>query len=296
MEHYFAPPAEFREKFGAKLSGDQCRALCFAHRSPDFPPIEPARWPLKLVELSKQGGVHIVAGSAFYVPAWHPDNIDQLSLDDLTEYMVRDIAEGMDGTGVKAGLIGEVPAVNLESGSNVNNETRVLIASARASRLTGAAISTHSSFAARDEIEIMLQRSLDIIAGEGVGLSRVVIGHTKISEKADIGLFERLLKRGVYLEFDLLGDPWQDSGPMIEAIATLIQQGYAKQLLISHDIFTKFHLRRFGGNGLTYIHSVVIPSLREKGVSSAAIKQLIEDNPRRVLTFIQPQALLDNPE
>ena len=262
----------------------------------DLPPIEPARRPLKLVELSKQTGVHIIAGSAFYVPAWHPKNINQLSLDDLTEYMVRDIVEGMDGTGVKAGLIGEVPAVNLELGSTVNNETRILIASARAARLTGAAITTHSSFRAREEIEVMLQRSLDIIAREGVDLSRVAIGHVKISNKTNIELFERLLKRGVYLQFDVLGDPWQDSESMINAIATLMELGYSTQLLVSQDIFTKFHLRRFDGHGLSYIHSVVIPSLREKGVNEIAIRELIENNPRRVLTFVEPQPLLHTAE
>ena len=258
----------------------------------DLPPIEPARRPLKLVEISKQTGVHVVAGSAFYVPAWHPENIDQLSLDDLTEYMVRDIVNGMDNTGVKAGLIGEVPAVNLSLGADANNETRILIASARAGRLTGAALTTHSSFRVRDEMEVMLQRSLDIIAGEGLELSRVAIGHVKVSYKTDIDLFERLLKRGVYLQFDILGDPWQRSEPMIEAIATLIERGYSSQLLVSQDIFTKFHLRRFGGHGLSYIHSVLIPSLLEKGISMTAISDLVEHNPRRILTFVKPQALL----
>ena len=262
----------------------------------DMPPIEPARRPLKLVELSKETGVHIVAGTSFYIPGWHPENIDELTISDLTQYMVRDIVEGMDNTGVKAGLIGEVPAVDLELGSKGNNETRVLRAAGRASRLTGAAMSLHSSFDDRGEFEIMLHRSLDILEEEGVDLSRVAVGHVYVrpNAKGETTLLEGLLERGVYLEFDLLGYPGQDSTPTIDAIAKLIAGGYAGRLLVSQDICTKFHLSKYGGGGLTYVHTTLIPALRAKGASDIAIAQIIEDNPRQMLTFVQPKPLLAN--
>lgn len=262
----------------------------------DMPPIEAARSPLKLVELSKETGVHIVAGTSFYIPAWHPENIDELTISDLAQYMVRDIVAGMDNTGVRAGLISEVPAVDLELGPKSNNETRILRAAGRASRLTGAAMSLHSSFEDRDEIEIMLHRSLDILEEEGVDLSRVAVGHAYVrpSANSETTLLEGLLERGVYVEFDLLGSPGQDSAPTIDAIAKLIASGYAGQLLVSQDICTKFHLSKYGGGGLTYIHTTLIPALRTRGVGDIALAQIIEDNPRQMLTFVQPKPLLAN--
>ena len=258
----------------------------------DMPPIEEPRRPLKLVDLSRQSDVNIVVATSFYTEAWHPQNIDQLSISDLTRYMVTDIVEGMDGTDVKAGLVGEVPAVNMELGPNSNNETRILRAAARASRLTGAALSLHSSFNDREGIEIMLHRSLDIIEEEGVDFSRVIVGHVRPGPRADLALFEELLARGVYLEFDLLGDPEkEDSQRSIDTIASLIERGHGARLLVSQDIYTKFHLRKFGGEGLIYVHSVLLPALRDKGISEAAIDQIIEENPRQVLTFNPPQNL-----
>lgn len=255
----------------------------------DMPPIEEPRRPLKLVELSRQSNVHIIVGTSFYTPAWHPENIDQLSVNDLTHYMIKDIVQGMDGTGVKAGIIGEVPAVDLALGADTNNETRILRAAARASRLTGAALSLHTTFRDRPEMELMLHRGLDIIEEEGVDPSRVVMGHVRGAPHVDLALLERLLARGIYLQFDTLGDPMRDSQPSVDAIASLIDRGYESQLLVSQDIYTKFHLRKFDGAGLVYVHTVLLPELRDNRVPAAAINHILVENPRRVLTFVHPQ-------
>ena len=98
-------------------------------------------------------------------------------------------------------------------------------------------------------------------------------------------------KRDVCLEFDLLGSPGEDSTTTVDAIRTLISEGYAKQILVSQDIYTKFHLSKFGGEGLTYIHVTLIPTLRSQGLSETDIRQIIEDNPRQVLMFVQPKSL-----
>lgn len=261
----------------------------------EMPPIEPVRDVTKLVQLSRETEVHVVAGTAFYTRAWHPPNINELSINDLTRFMVIDLVEGMDGTGVKAGIVGEVPADHLELNPD-NNETRILRASARASRLTGAALSLHYTYG--DDTRAAILRSLDVIEEEGLDLSRVAAGHLHVPVASDpleaLAMFEAILARGVYLQFDLLGSPWTDvdSDATLDAIDELIKRGYASRILVSQDICSKFHLRKFGGPGLSYVHETLIPQLRARGTTAADITKIIELNPRALLTFESPKSLL----
>jgi phosphotriesterase-related protein len=261
----------------------------------EMPPIEPVRDVTKLVELSRETKVHVISGTAFYTRAWHPPNVNELSIDDLTRFMVVDLVEGMDGTGVKAGIVGEVPADDLELNPD-NNETRILRASARASRLTGAALSLHYTYG--DDTRAAILRSLDVIEQEGLDLSRVAAGHLHVPVGSDLletlAMFEAILARGANLQFDLLGSPEPDvdSKATLDAIDELIKRGYASRILVSQDICSKFHLRKFGGPGLSYVHETLIPELRSRGTTDADISKVIELNPRAILTFDSPQPLL----
>ena len=99
-------------------------------------------------------------------------------------------------------------------------------------------------------------------------------------------LLEDLLKRGVYLQFDVFGNPWQlkmNDKAAADAIVTLAKKGFSRQLLVSHDMCTKFHLTRFGGAGLQHIHRVILPYLRSNGLSDLQIQEIMISNPSRVL-------------
>jgi phosphotriesterase-related protein len=121
----------------------------------------------------------------------------------------------------------------------------------------------------------------------------VVVGHVASVASADLSFLESLLRRGVYLQFDVLGNPLDlelPNRPMVDAIETLIERGYAGRILVSHDVCTKFQLREYGGYGFTFVQSVLVPHLLRRGVSTRAIKEITVDNPRRILTFVKPAA------
>ena len=103
----------------------------------------------------------------------------------LVEMFMRDIREGIAGTGVKAAMLkcatdfqGVTPDVE-----------RVLRAMAKAHRATGVPISTHTHARTRSGLE--QQR---IFEEEGVDLSRVIIGHC--GDTTDFGYLERLMEKG----------------------------------------------------------------------------------------------------
>src|SRR5690606_22593833 len=62
----------------------------------------------KLKELSIRTGVKIIAGSGFYTQDTHPLEMENWKAEDIANNIVRDFIEGIDGTEIKAGIIGEI--------------------------------------------------------------------------------------------------------------------------------------------------------------------------------------------
>ena len=239
------------------------------------------RDPEALLRVSQASGLNVVMGAGWYQKALHPPDMAERTVEELTAIVVRDVTAGAQGTSIRSGIIGEV-GVNgkpLEA-----NELKSVRASARAARITGAPMTLHS-FATNDEMMTVL----DVIASEGVELSRVVMGHTG---GKDMEYLKRLFQRGVFVEWDYMGQaplPPAADAQRIESIAAVINAGYADHVLLAHDICTPAQLKRNGGGGYTYISNAILPGLKAKGISDETIRRIMVDNPRRALTFVAPQ-------
>lgn len=245
------------------------------------------RDPAKLVEVARRSGIPIVMGGGWYRSAWHPAGHADRDVASLTDEIVRDITVGVGDSGVRAGIIGEVSAMEIVTDPHDSAEVKGVRAAARASRLTGAAITLHQWV--RDGVA--LARTLDIIEQEGGDLTRVVVGHIDAVSAAKIPQLVAIAKRGVTLEFDLFGtpytlsDPRLDARPMADAIVALVKAGYAERLLMSHDVCTKIQQKAYGGKGFDYLLTQVVPYLQQRGVSAAQVRTIMVENPRRVLAF-----------
>lgn len=248
------------------------------------------RNPQMLADIAERSGLHIVMGTGWYLSAWHPDEMNELSVDELTASIVKDLVEGVGDTEIRAGIIGEVSAMYISTSPEYSAEARALRAAARASRLTGAALSLHQWI--RDGE--MLELTLRILEEEGADLSRVILGHIDAISARDTAHLEALMDRGLTLEFDLFGTPYLlhhpalDDRPMADAIVALVQSGYGDRLLMSHDVCTKLQQRAYGGKGFGYIQKQVVPYLLEQGLSDADIRQIQVENPARLLSFAAP--------
>lgn len=244
------------------------------------------RRPEALRRIAQATGVNIVMGSSWYARGWHPAELDVRSIESLTEEIVRDVTIGVDGTNVRSGIIGEV---GTGAGPLSPNEIKVVKASGRASRLTGAAISVHAPGLLKQQPHV-----LDLLAGEGADLSRVVLGHSDFLAD-DLPFARQLLDRGATIEFDLLGRPttvrrrWPSDIELARAVVDLIKAGYTDRLVLSHDICTKTSLKAYGGTGYSYIEETFLPYLKRQGVTDAQINTLVVENPKRLLTFVAPQ-------
>ena len=239
------------------------------------------RDPAWLAGLSRATGLHVVMGSGWYRGAYYPAaaEIDRRSVDSLADEIVRDATVGVGGTGIQAGIIGEIgtdkPWLSAQ-------EERVHRAAARAARRTGLAITTHAV-----QSTVGLDQ-LDVFEAEGADLTRVAIGHADSNPSLDYHL--AIVERGATVEFDFLGMTFtplerHGEGRIIDNLRALIGRGHVERILLSQDVCHDSQLRRYGGNGYTYLAESFLPRLREAGVSEAEIRTITVDNPRRLLTI-----------
>jgi phosphotriesterase-related protein len=249
------------------------------------------RDPTVLYEISRAVGVHIVTGCGYYYQATHPPAVADLSADDIAKEMIIDITSGIDGTKIRAGVIGELGI----SEEMHPDEEKVLIAAARAQAETGIPIQVHI-FPWRERGIPLGLDALDILAKNGADLSKVVVDHVDVAFTINIEYAVEIAKRGAYIEFDNFGHefyldrrdrkfipgPFASDVQRIEALQKLVAKGYVNQILLSCDICHKTLLHRYGGWGYDHILTHIVPMLDELGgLSPDQIRTLIEDNPRR---------------
>jgi phosphotriesterase-related protein len=199
----------------------------------------------------------------------------------MVDLFVRDITEGIAGTGVKAAILkcatdepGITPGVD-----------RVLRAVARAHRATGVPITTHTHAHTRRGLE--QQR---VFAEEGVDLSRVIIGHS--GDSTDLDYLEELVAAGSYLGMDRFGlENILSFDERVDTVARMCERGHADKMVLAHDascfidwlpeealplVLPNWHY--------LHIHNDVLPALRERGVTEEQITTMLVGNPRAIFS------------
>lgn len=240
------------------------------------------RDPEALLEVSRRTNVQIVMGSGYYLHDTIPTHVHDMSIDAIKDEIVKDLMVGVDDTGIKAGIIGEIGI-----GPNMTDlEVKVLRAASRAQKETGKALSIHTPAWKRYCHEI-----LDIVEEEGANLEQTILCHMNPSMD-DMEYQLSLVERGCYLEYDMIGIevlfPGEGQSPSDEdnanAIVNLLDKGAVDKVLLSQDIFLKMFLKSYGGYGYSHILENFIPRLRQKGVGELEINKMLIDNPRRSFT------------
>jgi phosphotriesterase-related protein len=233
------------------------------------------RNPDGLARISRLTGLHIVMSTGWYRQPFYPPEIDRTSTQALADRMIRDLTGGVDGTGLRAGVIGEIGA-NLDY--MTAQEERVFRASARAHRATGAPITTHASMYPVGVAQLALLRE------EDVDPSRVVIGHCDTYLDRDYHL--ALLRAGAYVQFDTVGRQHMNPDERrADALAALVREGWIERLLLSSDRCYRSDLHAFGGAGYDVVFTRFFEMLRARGLREAELDLLTIINPRRVLAW-----------
>jgi phosphotriesterase-related protein len=250
----------------------------------DATPVGLGRDPVGLRKIAERSGAHVVMGSGYYVAAFHPPEVATLARAEITERILTDVTEGVDG--VRAGIIGEIGL----SWPPHPDELKVLDAAAAAQVRSGAALLIHPG----RHVDAPMHHLRRAVAA-GADPARTIMAHVDRTLFTSESMYA-LAGTGCVLEFDLFGsessyyppDPSVDlpnDGMRVRCIAALIEAGLGGQLLISSDICRKTQLTRYGGEGYGHILSRVLPLMLARGISAEEIDLITRGTPRRLLTF-----------
>jgi phosphotriesterase-related protein len=241
--------------------------------------------PRGLRAMAQRTGIHVVAGCGYYRQPLLPEALHDRSTEQIADDLLLWLTEGMYGTGIRAGLMGELGT----SSPIYPFEERQLRAAARVQRLTGASINIHPLIWGHEHLHI-----LDILEEEGTDLTQVAISHC--DELVEPEWHARIAERGAVLSFDTFGSETyfdrsfaqepRDSD-RIECVLHLLEKGYGSQITLAHDICTRMQLRHYGGWGWDHLLTNIVPRLRHAGVSQQELDTMFIDTPRRLLTFAE---------
>jgi len=253
------------------------------------------RNPIALRKISEATGVNIIAGTGWYLDNVHPTYVKEKSIEELAEIVVRELTEGIEGTEIRAGVIGEIGC----SDPLTENEKKVLQAVGRAQSETKASVTVHvgcwNPIEKKWEIENADEYLELILKGDG-DPTKLYLSHMDNTCR-DLNYHKRLIERyGVVLNYDGFGSEfYSDSlypgayglcdAERVKALSELVKSGYEKQLMLSHDICSKIQLRRYGGYGYAHILKHIVPSLKYLGVSDKQVRTMLIENPTRILAF-----------
>jgi phosphotriesterase-related protein len=241
--------------------------------------------PIGLVEIARASGAHVILGCGHYVHDYQDPANATRAIEDLAEEMVESIEDGVWGTEVRAGIIGEIGC----SAPWTPQEQRVMQAAVLAQRQTGAALNLHPG-----RHPDQPQEAADFIRVKGGRMDRVIVSHIDRTI-FDADRLNRLADTGCVLEWDLFGQEssfyrladidMPSDAVRLRAIRGLIERGHLSQVLISHDICYRSRLVRWGGHGYGHIFTNVVPLMHRRGFSQHEIDVILVDNPRRLLTI-----------
>ena len=229
-------------------------------------------------EVSRGSGVNIIVATG----TWRdiPRSFEQADPNDIAPLYIREIEVGIEGTGIKAGVIKVANEPDVSPGGEI-----ILRAAARAQKTLGTPIYTHTM--AKNRVG---DRQVEIFEDEGLDLNRVCVGHS--NDSTDLDYLKGLLDKGAWLGLDRYPsqDPsWEER---TEIVYRLIEAGYGKRMMLSHDWSVAARMmpkeriaQRAATNPDNYLFITrnVHPMLLELGASQAQIDDLMIANPRGFL-------------
>jgi phosphotriesterase-related protein len=239
------------------------------------------RDPRALARISGATGLQIIMGAGYYLASSHPPGVKAMSAEAIADEIVEEALNGVDGSGILIGLIGEIGV----SSDFTADEEKSLRGAARAQRRTGLPLMVHLPGWFRHA-----HRVLDTVEEEGGDVRQTVLCHMNPSGH-DQDYQTSLGARGAFLEYDMIGMDYfyADQGVQCpsdddnaRAIRSLIDAGFLDRILLSHDVFLKMMLSHYGGFGYGYVVRHFLPRLKRFGVSDEQIRTMMVSNPRQV--------------
>jgi phosphotriesterase-related protein len=265
-------------------------------------PIELGRDPELMAEVAQQSGMHVVCSTGFYHEhdaIGHPYYWRVRSPEEVAEFLLHEIANGIGETGIKPGVI------KIASGAPpTDSDRKFLHGAAIAAEESGLPVVSHCENSQGGDVQ------QDILAEHGVDLGHALIGHQDQAPSADQHL--EIARRGSFVGIDRIGLFLAPDEHRADCIKAIVDAGLVGHVLLSQDhmcclaspkfpypippamqeafeqmlptIYDQMYRRPH-----TYVFTDFLPLLRDRGIDDATIDAIFADNTRRFLTGAGPQ-------
>ena len=231
--------------------------------------------------------VNLLASTGYYtadvLPAYfhtHGPGLLVDGPDPLVELFVRDLEEGIAGTGVRAAML----KVVTDRPGITTDVRRVLEAAAVAQQQTGAPITTHTHAPSQNGRD-----QLAFFRGRGIDPERLIIGHCGDTE--DLSYLRELMDAGATIGMDRFGmEHVLPDEARVATVLALLGLGYADRMVLSHDaaFFSRVTPPSWRAAHVPHWHmenlpTRIVPWLRASGASADDLHQMLVLNPARLL-------------
>lgn len=239
----------------------------------EMTPIHYGRDPAAYRRISQKTGVHVICCTGFHKELFMPPWFEQKSDLQLYEILMDEIENGLDGTGVRPGVV----KLGTSFREITAREARAIQAVARVHLETGIPISTHCDRGTMGVEQIMALEKL------GVDPGHILLCH--IDSAGDVKYAIQLCRMGASICIDHIGRELADQDAFrVRMIQELLEAGCLRQVTLAGDMGKTSYLPAYGGTPgfayiLTSLKSALIPRIGE-----AAFHTMLVDNPRCIFS------------
>lgn len=242
-------------------------------------------------EISEKTNVKIIASTGYYIREKMPAELRNISEAQLEDRMYKEVTEGIDGTGIKAGII-KIAADNQELS---DWDKMIFRTAARVQKSTKVPIATHAWIGAVSQFELLVKHGAD---PNHINLAHIesVFGWRGKTREAISEELLQIVKGGGTLLFNNFScefyTPFQD---MVYLMKYYCDKGFSNRIMISEDcnwtwknekqVFESeeehpdARLRTYG-----YMMTHEVPLLLNSGFTKEDINTFLVDNPRIFFT------------
>ena len=252
----------------------------------DAMPCDCGRSALKLAELSRRTGIHVIAPTGLHHERYYGPShwSDTEPVEAIAERFVLDITDGIDANDYAGPEIRRTPhragviKVAGSAGGPSARDARVFEAAAEAHRRTGAPILTHCEAGTGALEQVALLRDF------GVDPSHVALSH--VDKVVDRGYHRAILETGAFAEYDgsfRWGDG--DNGTL-RLLGWALEDGLGGGILLGMDAARQGYYEAYGGTpGLTWLLGGFTDAMDAAGIGAEGRRGLFVENPARAFGF-----------
>lgn len=251
----------------------------------DSMPCDAGRNVLKLAEISRRSGVHIVCPTGLHLAKYYdPGHWGNFYTEEqLASLFIAEITVGIDAHDYNGPLVSRTPhragLIKIATGESITARSEKIFAAAAAAHgETGCPILTHT------EQGTLGIEQVELLEKNGVDLRHVVLSH--LDRKPDPAYHREILSTGVRAEYDssFRWNPGQGN-PTLDLLVELFAE-FPDQLMLGMDAARRSYWKHHGGSpGMCFLLGTFAPQLQSAGLTDQDLHRIFVTNPAQTYAF-----------